>query len=56
MEKDKEKLKQKINNKVNELIDGVELIGNINFFSIYIKCVNGDLVIELRNTYKVKCE
>jgi hypothetical protein len=56
MKKDKEKLKQEINNKINLLIDGVELIGNINFFSINIKCANGDLVIELGNTYKVKCE
>jgi hypothetical protein len=56
MKKDKEKLKREINNKINELIDGVELIGNINFFSINIKSVNGDLIINLENTYKVKFE
>ncbi len=51
---DKQKLKEKIFDKVDELIDGVEMIGNLNFFEIGIKSVNGDLVIKLENTYKEK--
>jgi hypothetical protein len=50
----KEDIKTKINSKINELIDGVEKIGNINFFEIGIKNVNGDLTIRLENTYKEK--
>lgn len=51
---DKQNLKNTINQKLNELIDGVEKIGNLNFFEIDIKNVNGDLSINLKNTYKYK--
>lgn len=51
---DKEALKEKINNKINELIDGVSMVGNVNFFEIGIKCVNGDITFRLENTYKEK--
>lgn len=50
----KQNLKDKINKKINELIDGVEAIGNINYFEIGIKNTNGDLTIRLENTYKEK--
>ncbi|MDT8717623.1 hypothetical protein IAI10_13200 [Clostridium sp. 19966] len=51
---DKEVLKSKINSKVNELIEGVSMVGNVNFFEIGIKCVNGDITFRLENTYKEK--
>lgn len=51
---DKKDLKLAINNKINELIDGVEKIGNLNFFEIGVKHTNGDLIIKLENTYKEK--
>lgn len=51
---DKEELKHLINDRVNELIDGAEKIGNINFFEIDIKNSNGDITIKLQNTYKEK--
>jgi hypothetical protein len=50
----KKKLKEVIFYKIDELIDGVEKIGDLNFFEIGIKSVNGDLVIKLENTYKEK--
>ena len=51
---DKEILKNKLFCKLDELIDGVEKIGNINFFEIGIKVVNGDIIFNLGNTYKIK--
>ncbi|WFD09755.1 hypothetical protein [Tepidibacter hydrothermalis] len=50
----KNKLKKKIFDKVDELIDAVEKIGDLNFFEMGIKNINGDLVIKLENTYKEK--
>jgi hypothetical protein len=51
---DKSRLKDKINSKVNELIDAAEKNGNINFIEINIKHVNGELMTELKTTYKDK--
>lgn len=51
---DKQKLKEKITNKVGELIDGVDKIGNINFFEINIKHSENQLMVELKNKYKEK--
>lgn len=51
---DKITLKSKVNKKISELIDAVEKIGDINYFEIEIKHVNGDLIIKLENTYKDK--
>lgn len=50
----KQDLKNGINQVVNRIIDGVETSGNLNFFQINIKHIDGDLNIELVNKYKEK--
>lgn len=49
---DKEELKKKIHNKIDKIIDGVDLVGDINFFEIIVKCTNGKLSYKQSNTYK----
>jgi hypothetical protein len=51
---DKQELKNKLFEKIDDLVDGVEKIGNINFFELGIKVVNGDIILNLVNTYKIK--
>lgn len=51
---DKQTLKEKVYRKVNELIDGAEIIGSIDYFQLNIKHINGDLAVELINKYKEK--
>lgn len=49
---DKKELKKKIFKKLEKIIDGIEIIGDINFFKITVKCTNGKLTYEQSNTYQ----
>ena len=42
-------LKGKIFKKVENLVDGVEKIGSLDFFEINIKVVNGKVIMSLSN-------
>jgi hypothetical protein len=48
------KVRDKINSKVNELLQGLDKSGNLNFFEITIKNTDGDLLFKVENTYKEK--
>jgi len=54
MKKRKDEIKDKIHAKVDDIVDAVEMIGDLNYFEFGIKSVNGDLIIKLENTYKEK--
>ncbi len=49
---DKKELKNKIYKKIEKMIDGIDMIGDINFFEITVKCTNGKLTYKQSNTYK----
>lgn len=48
----KQKLKDEIIRNIDEIVDGVELIGDLNFFEIGIKVTNGNIMAKLGTTYK----
>lgn len=50
----KTQLKKQVLERISELIDSVEQVGNINYFEISIKHMDGTLMMDLRNTYKEK--
>lgn len=48
----KEKLKENIHNQIDKMIDGIEIVGDLNFFEILTKCTNGKLTFKQSTTYK----
>lgn len=52
--KSKDKIKKKILTIVDKLIDSADVAGNINYFEINIKHINGEINTNLVNKYKEK--
>lgn len=50
----KDKIKKKVLTIVDKLVDSADIAGNINYFEINIKHINGEVSANLTNKYKEK--